>query len=77
MYWSPAVRATSGASAPPCSGEQGYRVTVIDDLSTGNREAVPSGAAAFLEGDVLDRAPEALQDGCARSLPLRREVTGR
>ncbi|WP_420099080.1 UDP-glucose 4-epimerase GalE [Corynebacterium sp.] len=43
--------------------EQGYRVTVIDDLSTGNREAVPSGAT-FLEGDVLDRAPEALADNC-------------
>jgi UDP-glucose 4-epimerase len=43
--------------------EQGFRVSVIDDLSTGNREAVPSGAA-FFEGDVLDRAPEVLQDDC-------------
>ena len=33
--------------------EQGYRVTVIDDLSTGNREAVPADAT-FVEGDVLD-----------------------
>ncbi|MGO1949966.1 MAG: UDP-glucose 4-epimerase GalE [Mycobacteriaceae bacterium] len=44
--------------------EQGYRVTVIDDLSTGNREAVPE-QAAFLEGDVVERAPEALADNCA------------
>ncbi|AGP30913.1 UDP-glucose 4-epimerase GalE [Corynebacterium terpenotabidum] len=44
--------------------EQGYRVTVIDDLSTGNREAVPDGAH-FLEGDVLDAAPGVLADDCA------------
>lgn len=44
--------------------EQGYRVTVIDDLSTGNREAVPSGAT-FVEGDVLDAAPGVLSDNCA------------
>ena len=44
--------------------EQGYRVTVIDDLSTGNREAVPDGAR-FLEGDVLDAAPGVLADDCA------------
>lgn len=44
--------------------EQGYRVTVIDDLSTGNREAVPEGAT-FLEGDVADLAPRVLGDDCA------------
>jgi UDP-glucose 4-epimerase len=44
--------------------EQGYRVTVVDDLSTGNREAVPDGAT-FLEGDVLHAAPEVLADDCA------------
>jgi UDP-glucose 4-epimerase len=44
--------------------EQGYRVTVIDDLSTGNREAVPADAA-FVEGDVLDAAPGVLADDCA------------
>lgn len=44
--------------------EKGYRVTVIDDLSTGNREAVPADAA-FLESDVLDAAPEVLADDCA------------
>lgn len=44
--------------------EQGYRVTVVDDLSTGNREAVPAGAT-FVEGDVLDAAPGVLADDCA------------
>lgn len=44
--------------------EQGYRVTVIDDLSTGNREAVPADAT-FVEGDVLDAAPGVLADDCA------------
>jgi UDP-glucose 4-epimerase len=44
--------------------EQGYRVTVIDDLSTGNRAAVPS-EATFVEGDVLDAAPSVLADDCA------------
>lgn len=44
--------------------EQGFRVTVIDDLSTGNREAVPTGAR-FIESDVLDAAPEVLADECA------------
>lgn len=43
--------------------EQGYRVSVIDDLSTGNRDAVPAGAT-FFEGDVLDRAAEVLADDC-------------
>ncbi|MCI1256059.1 MAG: UDP-glucose 4-epimerase GalE [Corynebacterium provencense] len=44
--------------------EKGYRVTVVDDLSTGNREAVPP-AAEFIEGDVLDAAPGVLADDCA------------
>lgn len=43
--------------------EQGYRVSVIDDLSTGNRDAVPAGAT-FFEGDVLDCAAEVLADDC-------------
>jgi UDP-glucose 4-epimerase len=34
--------------------DAGHRVTVIDNLSTGFRRAVPA-AAAFYEGDVLDR----------------------
>lgn len=33
--------------------ELGYRVTVVDDLSTGNRYAVPEGAD-FVEGDIND-----------------------
>ncbi|MEL4154463.1 UDP-glucose 4-epimerase GalE [Corynebacterium bovis] len=44
--------------------ERGHRVTVVDDLSTGNREAVPDGAA-FVEGDVADAAPAVLADDCA------------
>jgi len=33
--------------------ERGHRVVVLDDLSTGHRDAVPAGAA-FVEGDVAD-----------------------
>ncbi|MFJ8077555.1 UDP-glucose 4-epimerase GalE [Streptomyces sp. NPDC096176] len=35
--------------------ETGYRVTVLDDLSTGFREAVPAGAE-FIEGRIQDAA---------------------
>ena len=35
--------------------EHGHAVAVFDDLSRGHRAAVPAGAA-FLEGDVRDRA---------------------
>ena len=35
--------------------EAGYRVAVLDDLSTGRREAVP-GDARFIEGDAGDAA---------------------
>lgn len=41
--------------------EQGYRVTVVDDLSTGNREAVPA-EATFIEGDIRDLAETVLAD---------------
>jgi UDP-glucose 4-epimerase len=34
---------------------RGHAVSVYDDLSEGHRDAVPSGAA-FVEGDLLDRA---------------------
>ena len=42
--------------------ERGHEVTVIDDLSTGNRDAVPAGAA-FIEGDVAQAARPVLADG--------------
>ena len=42
--------------------EQGHNVVVIDDLSTGNRDAVPDGAQ-FVEADMVDVAPELLGDG--------------
>ena len=42
--------------------ERGHEVTVIDDLSTGNREAVPAGAT-FVEGDVATVARPLLADG--------------
>lgn len=42
--------------------EQGHEVTVLDDLSTGNREAVPAGAT-FVEGDVAGAARGLLADG--------------
>lgn len=42
--------------------ERGHEVTVLDDLSTGNRDAVPSGAT-FVEGDVAQAARPLLADG--------------
>ncbi|BBX06447.1 UDP-glucose 4-epimerase GalE [Mycolicibacterium aichiense] len=41
--------------------EQGHEVVVVDDLSTGNADAVPSGAR-FVEADMVDVAPELLGD---------------
>ncbi|MBC2681695.1 UDP-glucose 4-epimerase GalE [Corynebacterium sp. 4HC-13] len=41
--------------------EQGYKVTVVDNLSTGNRDAVPAGAT-FVEGDIRDLADDVLKD---------------
>ncbi|MCW4353311.1 UDP-glucose 4-epimerase GalE [Hoyosella sp. YIM 151337] len=42
--------------------ERGHRVTVVDDLSTGNREAVPSGAM-FVEADAGAAASDILRAG--------------
>lgn len=42
--------------------EAGHDVTVIDNFSTGNREAVPAGAR-LVEGDVRDVADEVLSEG--------------
>lgn len=42
--------------------EQGHDVTIIDNFSTGNREAVPS-QAIIVEGDVRDKASEVLAQG--------------
>ncbi|KDE98661.1 UDP-glucose 4-epimerase [Mycolicibacterium aromaticivorans JS19b1 = JCM 16368] len=42
--------------------EQGHEVVIVDDLSTGNADAVPSGAR-FVEADMVDVAPELLGDG--------------
>lgn len=42
--------------------EAGHDVTVIDNFSTGNREAVPAGAR-LVEGDVRDVADEVLAEG--------------
>ncbi|WP_280498153.1 UDP-glucose 4-epimerase GalE [Nocardia asiatica] len=39
--------------------EAGHEVVVLDDLSTGNAEGVPS-AARFVEGDVAEAAPQLL-----------------
>ncbi|AZA09118.1 UDP-glucose 4-epimerase GalE [Corynebacterium pseudopelargi] len=39
--------------------EHGHDVTIIDNLSTGNRDALPQGAT-FIEGDVRDLADEVL-----------------
>jgi UDP-glucose 4-epimerase len=42
--------------------EQGHRVVVVDDLSTGNADAVPPGTE-FVEGDMVQVARAALSDG--------------
>ncbi|QJY49765.1 UDP-glucose 4-epimerase GalE [Pseudonocardia broussonetiae] len=42
--------------------EHGHDVTVLDDLSTGHRDAVPDGAA-FVEGDVGEAAGDVLATG--------------
>jgi UDP-glucose 4-epimerase len=42
--------------------EQGHEVVVVDDLSTGNVDAVPEGAR-FVEADMVDVAPKLLDDG--------------
>lgn len=54
--------------------ERGHEVVVLDDLSTGNREAIPSGAtfvegdAAALAGEVLDSSFDGVLHFAARSL---------
>ncbi|WP_445169122.1 UDP-glucose 4-epimerase GalE [Mycolicibacterium sp. Dal123E01] len=42
--------------------EQDHEVVVVDDLSTGNGDAVPDGAQ-FVEADMVDVAPKLLGDG--------------
>ncbi|MFN8073394.1 MAG: UDP-glucose 4-epimerase GalE [Mycobacterium sp.] len=42
--------------------EQGHEVVVVDDLSTGNADAVP-GEAEFIEGDMVDLASTLLPGG--------------
>ncbi|GAA4385736.1 UDP-glucose 4-epimerase GalE [Tsukamurella soli] len=45
--------------------ERGHEVTVIDNLVTGNRDAVPTGAE-FIEGDVADVAADVLGEDPAQ-----------
>lgn len=42
--------------------EAGHDVTVLDDFSTGNRDAVPAGAR-LVEGDIVDVADDVLAGG--------------
>jgi UDP-glucose 4-epimerase len=42
--------------------ERGHQVVVVDDLSTGNADAVPAGAT-FVEADIKDAATEVLSGG--------------
>ncbi|AEF40201.1 UDP-glucose 4-epimerase GalE [Hoyosella subflava] len=44
--------------------ERGHHVVVVDDVSTGNREAVPEGAV-FVEADAGQAADEILSGGCS------------
>lgn len=42
--------------------EQGHRVVIVDDLSTGNADAVPAGTE-FVRGDMVAAAADLLGDG--------------
>lgn len=42
--------------------ERGHTVVVVDDLSTGNADSVPTGAT-FVHADMVDAAPGLLADG--------------
>ncbi|WP_167105427.1 UDP-glucose 4-epimerase GalE [Mycobacterium sp. DL592] len=42
--------------------EEGHEVVVVDDLSTGNADAVPEGAQ-FVQADMVEAAPGLLGDG--------------
>lgn len=42
--------------------EQGHRVVIVDDLSTGNADAVPTGTE-FVRGDMVAAAADLLGDG--------------
>ncbi|MQA96310.1 MAG: UDP-glucose 4-epimerase GalE [Streptosporangiales bacterium] len=43
--------------------EAGHQVVVLDDLSTGHRDAVPEGAT-FVDGNLRDDAESVLAEGC-------------
>jgi UDP-glucose 4-epimerase len=42
--------------------EKGHEVVIIDDLSTGNADAVPDGAS-FIHDDMVNAAPKLLNEG--------------
>ena len=48
---------------------EGHDVIVLDDLSTGHRDAVPTGAS-FVQGTLRDDAPRLLADGVDAVLHL-------
>ena len=48
---------------------EGHEVIVLDDLSTGHRDAVPTGAS-FVQGTLRDDAPRLLADGVDAVLHL-------
>jgi UDP-glucose 4-epimerase len=48
---------------------EGHDVVVLDDLSTGHRDAVPTGAS-FVQGTLRDDAPRLLADGVDAVLHL-------
>jgi hypothetical protein len=53
--------------------EAGHRVTIVDDLSTGHRDAAPDGAR-FIEADVADVAHTLLQEGFDGVLHFAAEI---
>ncbi|VEI99402.1 UDP-glucose 4-epimerase [Corynebacterium matruchotii] len=42
--------------------EQGHDITIVDNFSTGNRDAVPANAT-LIEGDIRDVAGDVLAEG--------------
>ncbi|ALC06109.1 UDP-glucose 4-epimerase [Corynebacterium deserti GIMN1.010] len=51
-----------GSVAAAVLVERGHDVTIVDNFTTGNREAVPEGAT-LVEGDVLDVVDQVLSEG--------------
>jgi len=60
--------------------DQGHHVVIVDDLSTGNADAIPEGAE-FVDGDMVTAAGDLLPggsfDGREHSVPRLGSTCGR